>query len=69
LVKKKDGSWRVCVDFRELNKNIVKHNCLMLIIDDLLDELRGASFFSKLDLRVDYHQIRVVEEDIHKIEF
>ena len=69
LVKKKDGSFRLCVDYRQLNKFTVKNKYSLPRIDDLMDQLRGASVFSKIDLRLGYHQIRVKAEDIQKIAF
>ncbi|KAJ9563826.1 hypothetical protein OSB04_008986 [Centaurea solstitialis] len=69
FVKKKDGSLRMCIDYRELNKLTIK-NCYPLPrIDDLFDQLQGASFFSKIDLRFGYHQVRVHEEDVPKTAF
>ena len=69
LVKKKDGSFRLCVEYRQLNKFTIKNKYPLPRIDDLMDQLRGASVFSKIDLRSEYHQIRVKVEDIQKTAF
>ncbi|GKC91203.1 hypothetical protein Tco_1151852, partial [Tanacetum coccineum] len=62
--QKKDGSFIMCIGYRELNKLTVKKWYPLPRIDDLFDQLQGLSFYSKIDLRSDYHQLRVRDEDI-----
>ncbi|KAL0554363.1 hypothetical protein IC582_008282 [Cucumis melo] len=69
FVKKKDGSMRLCIDYRELNKVTVKNTYPLPRIDDLFDQLQGATVFSKIDLRSGYHQLRIKDEDVPKTAF
>jgi len=69
LVKKKDGSMRLCIDYPQLNKVAIKNRYPLPRIDDLMDQLVGAHVFSKIDLRSGYHQIKVKDEDMQKTTF
>ncbi|GJR67993.1 putative reverse transcriptase domain-containing protein [Tanacetum coccineum] len=69
FVEKKDGSFRTCIDYRELNKLTIKNRYPLPRIDDLFDQLQGLRYFSKIDLRFGYHQLRVHEDDIPKTAF
>ena len=69
FVMKKDGSMRLCIDYWELNKLTIKNKYPLPRIDDLFDQLKGAVYFSKIDLRSGYHQLKIKPEDISKIAF
>ena len=69
FAKKKDGSMRVSIDYRQLNKVTIRNKYPIPRIDDLFDQLQGASVFSKIDLRSGCHQLKVWAEDIPKTAF
>jgi len=69
FVKKKDGSMRLCIDYKELNKIIIKNRYSLPKIDELFDQLQGASVFSKIDLRAGYHQLKIKPNDVPKTAF
>jgi hypothetical protein len=69
FVKNKDGTLRLCIDFRQLNKVTVKNKYPLPRIDDLFDQLKDAKIFSKIDIRSEYHQVRIKEEAIRNSSF
>ncbi|GJT96023.1 putative reverse transcriptase domain-containing protein [Tanacetum coccineum] len=69
VCEKKDGSFRMCIDYRELNKLTIKNRHPLPRIDDLFDQLQGSQYFSKINLRSGYHQLRVHEDDIPNTAF
>jgi hypothetical protein len=66
FIRKKDRSWRLCIDYRQLNKSTIKNQYPLPRIDDLFDQMKGATMFSKIDLRSRYHQLRIKEDDVPK---
>jgi hypothetical protein len=68
-VEKKDGTQRMCVDYQSLNEVTIKNKYPLPRIEDLFDQMKGASVFSKIDLRTGYHQLKIRESDIPMTEF
>jgi hypothetical protein len=66
FVEKKDGTQRMCIDYRSLNEVTIKNKYPLPRIEDLFDQMNGASVFSKIDLRSGYHQLKIRESDIPK---
>jgi hypothetical protein len=69
FTKKKDGTLRLCIDFKQLNKVTIKNKYPLPRIDDLFDQLKDANIFTKIDLRSEYHHVRIKEEDINNTSF
>ena len=68
-VRKKDGSLRLCIDFRMVNNKTIKDNYSLPRIDEILDSMHGAKYFSRLDLKSGYHQIEIAEEHKERTAF
>ena len=69
FVEKKDGTLRMCVDYRSLNEVTIKNKYPLPMINDLFDQLEGATIFSKIDLCSGYHQLKIPEQDMPKTAF
>jgi hypothetical protein len=69
FIGKKDGLWRLCIDYRQLNKATIKNQYLLPRIDDMFDQMKGATMFSKIDLRSGYHQLWIKEDEVPKTTF
>jgi len=69
FVRKKDGSLRMCIDYRSLNEVTIKNKYPLPRIDDLFDQLQGAKYFSKIDLRSGYYQLKIRPSDVPKTAF
>jgi hypothetical protein len=69
FIQKKDGSWRLYIEYRQLNKETIKNQYPFPRIDDLFDQMKGATVFSRIDMRSRYHQLQIKEDDVPKITF
>jgi hypothetical protein len=69
IVPKKDGTWRMCIDYKALKNITLKNQHPVPRIDDLLDQLEHTKYFTKLDLKLGYHQTRIREADTWNISF
>ena len=69
FMQKNDGSLRLCIDYRELNKVTIRNQYPLARIDDLFYQFQGARVFSKIDLRLGYHQLKIRSEDVPKTTF
>ena len=67
FMKNKNDTLRLCIDYRKLNRVTKKNKYHLSMIDNLFDQLKDAKCFSKIDLRIGYHQLSVREENVPKI--
>ena len=69
FVPKKDGTLRFCIDYRQLNKQTIPDKYPLPRSDDLIDQLHGAAFYSKIDLMSGYYQVKVFPEHVERTAF
>ena len=69
FVKKKDKTMRLCIDYKQLNKVTIRNKYPLPRINDLFDQLQGETIFSKIDLRLGYHQLKIRDADVPKTAF
>jgi hypothetical protein len=69
FIPRKDGTQRLCMDYRVLNEVTIRNKYPLPMINDMFDQLRGACVFSKIDLQLGYHQLKIREYDIPKATF
>ena len=69
FVKKKDDTLQTCIDYRQINKVTMKNKYPLPRIEDIFDQLKGASVFSQIDLGLGYYQLRVKDVDFPKTTF
>jgi hypothetical protein len=69
MVQNKDINWRLCIDYRALNKITIRNHYPIPRIDEILDQLKVANFFNKIDLNSNYHQVPIEPIDVSKTTF
>jgi hypothetical protein len=69
FIQNKDGSWRLYIDYLQLNKAMIKNQYPLLRIEDLFDQMKGVTVFSKIELRSGYHQLQIKKDDVPKTAF
>jgi hypothetical protein len=69
FIRNKDGLWILCIEYRQFIKAMIKNQYMFPRIDDLFDQMKGATIFLKIDLKSGYHQLLIKEEDIPNTSF